>query len=76
MGQVTASFGGLKFVTYCQLGNTANGIGPDACKAIYALLLAARISGATVNQTFNDSSTCAAHPSWSYLNMTWGGPSL
>jgi hypothetical protein len=75
-GQVTANFGGLQFATYCQVGATANGISSEACKAIYSMLLAARLSGASMTQSFNDTLTCATHPAWIYLTGMWGGPSL
>lgn len=49
-----ASAGGLTWPIFCRIGDTANGISPDVCKAIYAGLLAAQLNGKNVLLWFND----------------------
>lgn len=65
-GAVTvAGPGGIPAVTFCQLNaTTPNGFTPDACKAAYATLLAAKISGQFASVDFSDSLTCATQPQW------------
>lgn len=44
----------------CSLNsNFGNGWTPDSCKAAYAILLSAKLSGLQVSMSFNDSFTCA-----------------
>jgi hypothetical protein len=52
-------------VFICQLGATSsNGFTPDSCKAAYATLLSAWLTGIQVSIYFNDSLTCATQPVW------------
>lgn len=57
--------GGLPAIYLCSVSyTTSNGFGPDSCKAAYATLLAARLSGQSVNIFFNDNLTCSTQPAW------------
>lgn len=60
----------------CQIGATFNGVGPDACKAIYTLLITAQTSGRQVQMWFNDNLTCTTHPAWNTLSGWYFGPQL
>jgi hypothetical protein len=79
-GTVSAeSAGGQHWGYFCQLGATANGINPDACKGILAVLLAAQAQGKQVNLWYNDDYSCAWHAangSWAYLTTWYWGPTL
>jgi hypothetical protein len=58
--------GGIPVVVLCNRSNaTSNGWTADACKAAYATLLAAKLSGQSVSIDFSDSLTCSTQPSWS-----------
>jgi hypothetical protein len=67
---------GLRSFYICQIGATNNGVGPDACKAILAVVLASRTTGLPVDWGFSDSLTCSTHPSWTYLTGWYYGPNL
>src|SRR5215469_10172493 len=63
---------GMPFISACTLGTTAgNGWTADACKAVYARLMAAQLSGQTLAVYFNDTLTCATQPSWSLNNTLY-----
>jgi hypothetical protein len=71
--------GGQSWGYFCQLGATTNGIGPDACKGILAVLLAAQSSGKHVQIWFNDNHDCtwrASNGSWAYLQDWYWGPAM
>jgi hypothetical protein len=73
-GNVFASWGGITGGVVCQLGATApNGYTPDACKAIYATLLASRLTGQQVVGYFNDNSNCQSQ-TWTWLTGLYWGP--
>jgi hypothetical protein len=57
--------GGTSNVVICSI-NVSSTIGftPEACKAAYAALLAAKSSGQTVTLYFSDSLTCTTQPQW------------
>ena len=73
---VTSTAAGLSWVNICQIGGTANGVGSDQCKAIYAELLTARAAGQTVQWWFGDALTCTTHPSWQWLTGWYFGPAV
>lgn len=62
------------FVYVCQIGGTTNGVSSDACKSIYATLLAAKAQGVAVQWAFNDSTTCGQRAAWTYLSNWYWGP--
>lgn len=70
------SIGGLPWQSICQLGSAANGVSPDACKAVYAMLLSAQISGKTVTFWFSDAGTCSTHYAWTWLTGWYYGPMI
>ena len=64
-GVVVGGPGGLPDVYLCQLNTTSpNGWLPEDCKAAYAILLSAKLSGQTVTIYFNDSLMCSTQPAW------------
>jgi hypothetical protein len=71
---VLAPSAGLNPAYPCQIGNTINGVGPDACKAILSILLAAHAAGGTVTFAYDDALTCATHPAWDWLAGWYYGP--
>lgn len=72
---VVSGFGGISAGYVCQIGGTApNGIASDACKAIYARLLAAEITGQQLRVYFNDNLTCTTQPNWGWLTGLYFGP--
>jgi hypothetical protein len=71
---VNAPAAGLNYAYPCQIGATNNGVGPDACKAILSILIAAHATGASVTFAYDDSLTCATHPAWTYLTGWYYGP--
>jgi len=69
--------GNVTYIHVCVLGATANGWTPDSCKAAYATLLAAKLSGQQVNLIFFDSLTCTTQPAFddsTESNLQWVGP--
>ena len=73
---VVSTPSGLGTFYVCQIGTTANGVGPDTCKAILSFLIAAKASGATVGWQFNDGAACTGRQQWSWLTGWYYGPSL
>ena len=74
-GVVVSGMGGITAGYLCSLTTTApNGIPADACKAIYARLLLAELTGQVLYITFNDNLTCTTHPAWSWLTGYAFGP--
>jgi hypothetical protein len=71
---VNAPAAGLNYAYPCQIGATNNGVGPDACKAILSILIAAHATGANVTFAYDDSLTCSTHPAWTYLTGWYYGP--
>lgn len=55
--------GGLPDIGLCSLSQ-AGAFTTDACKAIYATLLAAKLSGQTISISFSDNLTCSTQPAW------------
>lgn len=61
----------------CSVNTTTNGVSPDACKAIFALLLTAESQGRNVIMWLNDEpNTCSSHAGWSWLSGWYWGPML
>lgn len=76
-GRVYAeSLAGLSHTYVCQLGSYSNGVAPDACKAIYAMLVTAQLAQKNVTLWFNDGGSCTSHPAWSALSGWYFGPIL
>ena len=73
---VPGSMGGFNWVYVCQLGTNYNGVTPEACKAIYATLLIAQMSGKHVMLWFDDGGNCASHSAWAPLQGWYFGPQL
>ena len=69
-----SGFNGIVDGGVCQIGATANGISSDTCKAIYARLLLAEVTGRPLTMYFNDSLTCTTQPSWAYMTGLYFGP--
>lgn len=75
---VFSSGAGLSAAYVCQIGVTINGVGPEACKAIYSMLDTAVVTQQQVSWYFTDALTCAApgHPAWTWLTGWYYGPVL
>ena len=73
---ITSTSSGLNTFYVCQIANTFNGVGPEVCKAIYAQMLAARVSGQNVTWYFSDALSCTTHPVWDWLTGWYFGPQL
>jgi len=58
---------GMEFVSLCNVANPINGISVEACKAMYAMLLASKLSGSQVTYWFSDGLSCTTHPAWQTL---------
>jgi hypothetical protein len=58
---------GIEFVTLCNVANPENGISVEACKAMYAMLVASKLSGSQVTLWFSDGLSCTTHPAWQML---------
>lgn len=67
---------GLNAAYICQIGSTYNGVGPDACKAILAVLVSAKATGIHAEWTFDDGLSCTTHPAWGDLKGWYYGPVL
>ncbi len=77
-GIVTAeSVAGINWPYVCGVDSVRQiNTSTDACKAIYATLLSAQVSGKRVRFWFDDSLTCNTHPSWANLDGWYFGPAL
>lgn len=71
---INSSAAGLANVELCQIGATANGVGPDACNAVLASVITARTTGQSVTWAFDDGLTCSTHPQWAWLTGWYFGP--
>jgi hypothetical protein len=71
-----ASAGGQSWGYFCQLGTTTNGVSPDACKGMLAILLAAQASGKNVRLWFRDSLSCSTNRGWNWLDTLYWGPAV
>jgi len=71
----TSNSSGLEAVYLCNVANPANGVPVEACKAMYAMLMASKLSGAQVTFWFSDGLSCTGHPAWGTLTSgSYGGP--
>lgn len=71
------SIAGIPAPYLCSVASTANGVAPDACKSIFAMLLTAESQGRNVILWLNDDpNTCASHTGWSWLTAWYWGPML
>lgn len=61
---VVAGPGGLPAIYLCSMTADGNGFTVTTCKAAYAMLLAAKLSGQTADIFFNDTLTCTTQPAW------------
>jgi hypothetical protein len=73
---VQSTAAGLYPAFICAIGTTVNGVGPEQCKAILAMLITARTSGQQVQWYFSDGLTCTTHPAWAWLSGWYHGPVL
>lgn len=56
--------GGVPPIALCSVSGGFGPFSADACKAAYAALLAAKLSGQSATINFSDSLTCATQPPW------------
>ncbi|MES1192623.1 MAG: hypothetical protein ABUS47_16300 [Steroidobacter sp.] len=66
--------GGLPSVYICNLATTQNNVDPEACKAMYSTLLAAKAADKNVDITFLPAltNTCSEFSGWTYApNVNW-----
>src|SRR5262249_10425013 len=61
--------GGLPPVYVCSVDGGTPGWSAEACKAAYATLLAAKMSGQTATIFFSDALACANEPAWSSATL-------
>jgi hypothetical protein len=66
----------LTTVYLCQIGGSYNGIGPDQCKAMLSILLAAQASGKSVGWFFSDPNSCASQQAYQATVGMYFGPML
>ena len=67
---------GLEFVWLCSVNTPSNGVSVEACKAMYAMFLSSKLSGAQVTLWFSDGLSCTTHAAWAALpsgNYNGGG---
>lgn len=67
---VVAGPGGLVPIGLCSVSSATTNFTVDACKAAYATLLAAKLSGQGAAVSFNDSLTCSTQPTWGASNTS------
>jgi hypothetical protein len=61
--------GGLPPIYVCSMVVNGNSWTTDTCKAAYAMLLAAKLSGQTATIFFVDNLTCTTQPAWSSATL-------
>jgi disulfide bond formation protein DsbB len=71
-----ASAGGQSWGFFCQLGQTTNGVTPEACKAILTILLTAQTTDKRVTIWFRDDLSCSANRGWNWLSTVYWGPMI
>jgi len=70
-------FKNWSWMRVCNVNQDANGSNPEACKAIYSLLLTAQTTKKEVSFWFNAGSCQEeSQTSWQYLNSWYFGPKL
>jgi hypothetical protein len=63
-GIVVGGPNGIPDIEICSVTTPVNNFTTDNCKAVYATLLAAKVSGQQVSVYFNDNLTCSTQPAW------------
>jgi len=73
VGGVTLALeGGPSMVNICGVASTYNNVAPDACKTMYATLMAAKLSNKKVLMRFYGNYTsCATIPAWTAPPVGW-----
>jgi hypothetical protein len=71
-----ANAGGQQWGYFCQLTGTTNGITPETCRGILALLLTAQASGKSVRLWYRDDNNCSTYRGWNWLSTVYWGPAL
>lgn len=71
-----ASAGGQSWGYFCQVNATTNGVSPEACRAMLAVLLTAQSTGKQVRIWFRDDLNCSAYRGWGWLSTMYWGPAL
>jgi hypothetical protein len=75
-GVVAFSLPPLFVQEICSLNGNFNGVTPESCKGIFALLTAARLTGNKVRFQLRDDDgvgSCSGHKSWQPMTgYTWG----
>lgn len=62
--------GGIAGIGLCSVSTATANFTIDACKAAYAMLLAAKLSGQSAEVSFNDTLTCSTQPLWGDSNTS------
>lgn len=62
--------GGLPPIALCSVNGGFGPFSADACKAAYATLLAAKLSGQSAQVNFSDNLTCSTQPVWGNTGPT------
>ncbi|OZY85572.1 hypothetical protein CBP51_00520 [Cellvibrio mixtus] len=78
-GVVATAVGNMHWVYLCSVSEVYNNVQPEACKAIYSTMLAAKLSNKRVVFWFSDNSndcTNTAHPAWAPLQNWYWGPAI
>lgn len=75
-GMLTATIGTLANVYLCRIDDPVYGITTETCRAIYSLLLAAKLLNKPATFSFNDSLSCTTHPGWAQLTGWYYGPEM
>jgi hypothetical protein len=61
----------------CSMSAAApNGVTPEQCKNVYAMLMAAQLAGKSVQMWYSDALTCDTQPTWAYTTGWYWGPML
>jgi len=73
VGVVTLALeGGPNMVNICGVASLYNNVSPEACKAMYATLMAAKLSNKKILMRFYGNYTsCAAIPAWIATPVGW-----
>ncbi|TQV71325.1 hypothetical protein FKG94_19620 [Exilibacterium tricleocarpae] len=70
-------FKNWRWIKICSVHNTINNTSPEACRAIYSLLLAAQVSKKEVSFWFNEGDCqVSSQTPWTLLNSWYFGPML
>lgn len=76
-GVVSAgSLGGITWGYWCSISSATNGVSPEACRGVLAVLLAAQTSGRDVQVWFDDGLSCTTRTPWTWQTGWYWGPAL